>query len=264
MKDKSVVSTINLRANYTQSPARRLSLNRPSQNRCITSALLSIYFSTVGFYYFQTNVLNTRQDAINMTEQEITFPQKEALTNEPSEITNSSQISFVADIIKSEHPAHPDSKALADLIVSESKKASLDPLFVTAVVRAESMFKSKAVSKRGAKGLMQIMPKTGKYLAKIGKIELKDTDLLHHPETNIKLGIQYLKHLEIKFQGSREKILVAYNWGPSNLAKALSTGSKYPRESQEYVQRVLEHHTKWSTHFTQLASARLSTTSSKA
>jgi len=153
---------------------------------------------------------------------------------------------FVAKLIREERPSHPDSDEIARIIVDESRKADIDPLFVTAVVRAESMFRHKAVSQRGAKGLMQLMPQTGKHVAKLSNIELRTIEDLHNPETNIKLGIWYLKYLEQRFNGSREKLLVAYNWGPSNLSRALTTKSSYPRESLQYVSKVLSRHTLWS------------------
>jgi soluble lytic murein transglycosylase-like protein len=166
---------------------------------------------------------------------------------------------FVAKLIRDERPSHPDSDAIARIIVDESLKANIDPLFVTAVVRAESMFRHKAVSQRGAKGLMQLMPQTGKHVAKLSNIELKTIEDLHNPETNIRLGIWYLKYLEQRFNGSREKLLVAYNWGPSNLSRALTTKTSYPRESLQYVKKVLSRHTLWSDQLAQLTAARATT-----
>ncbi len=177
---------------------------------------------------------------------------------------------FVEQMIKREFPALEDGEKIARIIVTESRKADIDPLFVAAVVRAESMFRHKATSHRGAKGLMQIMPETGQYLAKRSKIELKQINDLHDPETNIKLGVWYLKHLEQRFEGSREKLLVAYNWGPTNLRRATSQQVRtqqftaqqvipqrltYPKESVQYVQKVLSHHTLWTNQFAQYSGA---------
>jgi soluble lytic murein transglycosylase len=156
------------------------------------------------------------------------------------------QIAFVSQIIRKEHPAHPESDKLAKLIVEHSRKAEIDPLFVTAVVRAESMFKHRAISPRGASGLMQLMPETGAYVAKMNKIDLKNSAALHDPETNIRLGISYLKYLELKFSGDRRKVLIAYNWGPANLMRSTTTGSRPPNESIRYVERVLNSHSAWT------------------
>jgi hypothetical protein len=179
--------------------------------------------------------------------------QKLPTVDAPQERFNQQQVNFVSGLIRKERPTHPNSDKLAKLIVDESLKAEIDPLFVAAVVRAESMFKHKAVSQRGATGLMQIMPKTGHYVAKLSKIELKNSDGLHDPQTNIRLGISYLKYLNAKFKGDHRKVLVAYNWGPANLIKAQASGANYPKESIEYVERVLSHHSAWRSSFTALA-----------
>jgi soluble lytic murein transglycosylase-like protein len=179
-----------------------------------------------------------------------------ALTGSTGDAT---RIEFVSTIIKQELPARTDSDELARIIVTESRKADIDPLFVAAIVRAESMFARSAVSHRGAKGLMQLMPATGRYLSKVSNIELKAINDLHNPETNIKLGIWYLKYLERRFSGSRERQLVAYNWGPTNLLRALSSGTSFPRESMQYVEKVLSRHSLWSNQLAQDLAVRSQT-----
>jgi soluble lytic murein transglycosylase-like protein len=159
-------------------------------------------------------------------------------------------------MIESEVPAHPNKHSLAEIIVSESRKADVDPLFIAAIVRAESMFRHKAVSRRGAQGLMQIMPATGRFISKVSKIELKDIAALHNPETNIKLGVWYVRYLLTKFKGDRTQMLVAYNWGPSNALKAIANRSLLPRESVQYVHKVLSHHTTWTERRNQFAALR--------
>lgn len=173
--------------------------------------------------------------------------------------TEKAKIEFVSTMIKQELPERTDSDELARIIVTESRKADIDPLFVAAIVRAESMFSRTAVSRRGAKGLMQLMPATGQYLSKISKIELKAINDLHNPEVNIKLGVWYLKYLERRFSGSRERQLVAYNWGPTNLLRALSSGASYPRESIHYVHKVLSRHSMWTTQLAQVIADRSQT-----
>lgn len=177
----------------------------------------------------------------------------------PKTLSDDDKVRFVAEMIKQELPTHPDSSGIARIIVTESRKADMDPLFVAAVVRAESMFRHKAVSHRGATGLMQLMPQTGQYVAKLSNIALKGLEDLHNPETNIKLGIWYLKHLGERFGGCHEKLLVAYNWGPSNLRRALTNKSAYPRESLQYVQRVISRHTLWKSELAQYAAAHHTT-----
>lgn len=199
----------------------------------VIPSLLSVYLTTGSFTAWYNSV-DLRQT-----------PHPSRSTQEAPQPTASrpvDHVALVSEIIAEDIPSHPETKSLATLIVSESYKADIDPLFVAAVVRTESRFKEKAVSPRGAKGLMQLMPETGRYVAKLSKIELKNTKALDNPETNIKLGIWYLKYLHTKFKGDREQALVAYNWGPANLRRAIAEGAAYPKESIQYVHRVNSHY----------------------
>jgi hypothetical protein len=199
---------------------------------CVLSSLLSLYVTTLW--------LNGKSDTIRAGAPTEPSVQGVVQTAPPKEVDH---VRLVSEIIEQDIPAHPDKHSLATLIVSESKRAEIDPLFVTAVVRTESHFKNKAVSRRGAKGLMQLMPETGRYIAKLSRIELKNIDALHNPETNIRLGVWYLKHLHERFEGDRKQALVAYNWGPTNLRRAMASGSQFPKESVQYVHRVISHYT---------------------
>jgi soluble lytic murein transglycosylase-like protein len=200
--------------------------------------------------FLEQTELRVAREVARLAKHASTLP---ALTNSA---TDRAKIEFVSTMIKQELPARTDSDELARVIVTESQKADIDPLFVAAIVRAESMFSRTAVSRRGAKGLMQLMPATGQYLSKISKIELKAINDLHNPEINIKLGIWYLKYLEHRFGGSREHQLVAYNWGPANLVRALSSGASYPRESIHYVHKVLSQQSLWASQLAQVIAER--------
>jgi hypothetical protein len=72
----------------------------------------------------------------------------------------------VYGIIKTHAPKHQNGRTLADAIVAEATRQQYDPLFVAAVIKSESTFNAMAKSHKGAQGLMQIMPKTGAWLAK--------------------------------------------------------------------------------------------------
>jgi soluble lytic murein transglycosylase-like protein len=156
------------------------------------------------------------------------------------------QVAFVTSLIETHQPALEDSDSLATLIVTESKRARIDPLFVAAVIQAESSFRPAAVSYRGAKGLMQLMPATGRHLSKQLNVYLKDATALHDPKTNIKLGIAYLKELNRRFKGDKEHALVAYNWGPTNVSRALGGHKKFPRSSVKYARSILSRSSSWA------------------
>ena len=82
-----------------------------------------------------------------------------------------------------------------DEVLQWSAEYDLDPLFVWAVMREESWFDSRAVSWAGAYGLLQIMPSSGRDLARRVGLSGFDRDLLFRPEVNIRLGSFYLRSL---------------------------------------------------------------------
>ena len=99
----------------------------------------------------------------------------------------------------------------------------VDEYLVQAVIRAESFFNEKAVSKKGAIGLMQIMPETGSWVAKKLNLENFTSEDLFDPEKNIMIGVWYISFLSDKFKGNLDNVIAAYNAGPNNVSKWLST-----------------------------------------
>ncbi|MEK7274893.1 MAG: lytic transglycosylase domain-containing protein, partial [Candidatus Desantisbacteria bacterium] len=79
-----------------------------------------------------------------------------------------------------------------ELIYKYSELQGLDPLLVSAVIKVESNFQPYAQSPRGAIGLMQIMPETGKEMAKKLKIKSFTASDLNNPEINLQIGLYYL------------------------------------------------------------------------
>ena len=127
-----------------------------------------------------------------------------------------------------------DAQKLAKLIVEECSKNDLDPYLILAVIQIESDFTPKAVSSKGAIGLMQVMPKTGEYVAKDLGISYKGHSSLYDPFVNVKLGIHYLSFLEEQFDGT-ENALAAYNYGPTKFANSKTLAKNPPK----YVKKVL-------------------------
>lgn len=149
----------------------------------------------------------------------------------------------VQRIIRS-HSSIEEVEGLAKAIIFESKRANLDPVLVTAIIKAESTFNRLAKSNAGAIGLMQIQPATGKYVSNRVKELSWEENKLTEPQYNIRLGIAYFKYLENLF-GSKERALIAYNWGPTNLARALKLGEEIPPGPQGYAKKILSMHAKW-------------------
>jgi soluble lytic murein transglycosylase-like protein len=157
------------------------------------------------------------------------------------------QINFVTQKISALGKLESEkASALARAIVAESKLQNIDPLFVTAVIKKESTFKVHATSNRGATGLMQLMPNTGKHLLQREGMPWQGADTLRDPALNIRLGISYLKQLKASFRGNHEHALIAYNWGPANLNRALKSRSHIPTSTIKYARGVLKDHQSWS------------------
>lgn len=98
-------------------------------------------------------------------------------------------------------------------IITYSRKNSIDPFLVAAIIKNESNFDHKAVSKAGAVGLMQIMPDTGRWIAEqMGLADYHD-EQLYQTRTNIRMGCWYVGELEHEFKGNLTLLMIAYNAG---------------------------------------------------
>lgn len=113
------------------------------------------------------------------------------------------------------------------VIYTEAKKNDLPPELVAAVVNTESKFNPTARSRVGAIGLMQLVPRTGRWM---GANNLLD------PVQNIQAGAKYLKYLSDQFNGDQQKVVAAYNAGPGNVQRF--NGVPPFRETRNYVARV--------------------------
>jgi soluble lytic murein transglycosylase len=96
-----------------------------------------------------------------------------------------------------------------EIVYSNSKANDVDPQLVSAVIREESRYDYKAVSSAGARGLMQIMPSTGKGIAKQSGVEKFETDMLFEPKTNIKMGSWYLSQLIDSFTARTREYFIS-------------------------------------------------------
>jgi soluble lytic murein transglycosylase len=123
---------------------------------------------------------------------------------------------------------------------SDLKRASsangLDPYLVASLIRQESEFNPNAVSRANAVGLMQLLPKTGKAVAKEEKLKRYNPSQLYTPAVNLQLGTRYFRGMVDKFGGSFEYALAAYNAGSERVDEWLAQG-KY-RDPQEFVESI--------------------------
>jgi soluble lytic murein transglycosylase len=94
-----------------------------------------------------------------------------------------------------------------------AQQEGVDPALVAALILQESSFDAGALSRAGARGLMQVMPATGRKIAR-DKGQRFRRAALHDPETSLDFGTRYLRQMSERFSGSVEKVLAAYNAGP--------------------------------------------------
>jgi soluble lytic murein transglycosylase len=127
-----------------------------------------------------------------------------------------------------------------------SKQTDLEPAFIWSIIRQESAFNRQAVSRAGARGLMQLMPRTARGVIK--KYKLKKGDIFS-PEMNIRLGTLYLSEMTKRFGGNPALAAAAYNAGPHRVntwLKHTPFGSAEAwieaipsNETRRYVQQVM-------------------------
>jgi soluble lytic murein transglycosylase len=116
-----------------------------------------------------------------------------------------------------------------------SAENGLDPYLVASLIRQESEFNPNAISRANAVGLMQLLPATGKKVAKEANLHHFNASQLYTPAVNLQLGTRYFKSMVDKF-GSFEYALAAYNAGSDRVQDWLSEG-KY-RDPQEFVESI--------------------------
>jgi soluble lytic murein transglycosylase len=118
-----------------------------------------------------------------------------------------------------------------------SKEFGLDPSFVYAVIREESLFQPRVTSWAGAVGLMQIMPATGKTIAAQLGVDDFAVEDLKDCRTNVRFGIYYLSDLMKEFGGEKVYALCGYNAGPGNAHKWIK--SRDPgMEMDEFIENI--------------------------
>ena len=110
-------------------------------------------------------------------------------------------------------------------------KHKVDPELIRQVILAESGFNPSATSRKGAQGLMQLMPGTAQQLG------VRDA---YNPKQNIEAGVRYLRTLLDKYDGDLDKALAAYNAGEGAVARA--GGVPGIRETQNYVQKITDRY----------------------
>ena len=146
------------------------------------------------------------------------------------EVTSHSDPDRSADVVvsptlgKKSEPFHP-------IILRAANRHEVDPALVKAIIMVESRYNPHAISKQGAKGLMQLMPRTARSLGVVDSF---------NPEHNVNGGVKYLKQLLDEFDDNLKFALAAYNAGSSKVRRY--RGIPPIKATQYYVNRVFEYY----------------------
>ena len=152
--------------------------------------------------------------------------------------TSGSYVDVATSQIEDFEPAPAEPKAanspmspkqdLNGIINSASSRSQIDADFIASVIRAESGNNARAVSRKGAQGLMQLMPQTANHLGVKNSFD---------PAENVDGGVRYLRELLLQYNGDAAKALAAYNAGPQRVRQY--KGVPPYRETHAYVARVI-------------------------
>lgn len=145
-------------------------------------------------------------------------------------------------------------------ILSAAKSRKLDPRFILALIRQESVFKPLAKSPAGARGLLQLtMDAAQKYGPGAGLNSLRENQL-YQPETSIMVGAEYIEYLATLFPKMLEPIAASYNGGEDNVARWLERSKRTDPgvftaevgfdETKDYVQKVMSNYRVYRTLYT--------------
>lgn len=140
-----------------------------------------------------------------------------------------------------------------ELVINQAQKQQINPAWAFAVIRQESAFTPDAKSHAGAIGLMQLMPRTARQVARRLRVSMRNTKAaLLNITTNVKLGVGYLKRISDRYNGNPVLATAAYNAGTSRVKSWLpEAGTSIPadvwvemvpfEETRDYLKRVLTY-----------------------
>jgi soluble lytic murein transglycosylase len=138
------------------------------------------------------------------------------------------------------------------VILSAARSRKLDPCFILAIIRQESVFRPLAKSPAGARGLLQLtMDAAQKYASNAGMDPVQESQL-YQPATSIRLGSEYLVELSAMFPNLLEAVAASYNGGEDNVARWVRRAKQRDAgvftsevgfdETKAYVQKVMNNY----------------------
>lgn len=192
------------------------------------------FFATICALFF-TSVSHAEIFVIKRADGSVTFTNKQLVGGEHAVLFVPKPIGYRSTKRIWDDPPRGmlklNKKLYDELINTSSKAHSVDAALIKAIIHAESAFNPRAVSRKGALGLMQLMPPTAR--------EVGVSDALE-PKQNIRGGTIYIKRLLAKYRGNLALAIAAYNAGPA----AVDNFNGIPpfKETREYVKKVLALH----------------------
>ncbi len=187
----------------------------------------SIYFSTVGLNQKPAALQNAKQNS----------RKNQAISPETSSSLEKTTQKKIIPPLEESKPAvkktSPQKKTdrFQPIILETAERYEIEPAIIKAIIMAESGFNPKASSHKGARGLMQLMPRTAEYLGVVDSFD---------PAQNIDGGVRYFKRLLKRFDSDVELALAAYNAGSRNVRKY---GGVPPfKATKIYIKKVLKYY----------------------
>ncbi|MBD2846508.1 lytic transglycosylase domain-containing protein [Paenibacillus sp. IB182496] len=142
-----------------------------------------------------------------------------------------------------------------DDIRISAQNYEVEPHLVAAIIRSESNYQTGRESRKGALGMMQIMPETANWIAEQADFTVTLDDVHHRPDVAIEMGAWYIQSLQKQFGENRVAVVAAYNAGPGKVSSWLSDGvwdgqldslDEVPYgETRHYVRRVMFYYNKY-------------------
>ena len=184
--------------------------------------LMTVFFSIVLINYYFYAQLNLEHNNAETTAFTYELPETDLVKG--CFITKTGNNLPSVSGKKEEHLYHK-------LIIQTASRHKIDSALVKAIIMVESGYNPRAISKRGAKGLMQLMPETAEEL------NVKD---IFNPHQNINGGVRYFKKLFDQFNGDIKLALAAYNAGSKNVRRF--NGIPPFKITQHFIKKVLKYH----------------------
>jgi len=185
-------------------------------------SLMAVFFSIVLINYYFYTQLNLDQKNTETTAFTYELPETDLAKDRFIAKTENSLPSVSGK--NEEHLYHK-------LIIQTASRHQIDSALVKAIIMAESGYNPRAISKRGAKGLMQLMPETAEEL---------NVENIFNPHQNIDGGVRYFKKLVDQFNGDIKLALAAYNAGSKNVRRY--NGIPPFKITQHYIKKVLKYY----------------------